>query len=135
MNALAFAVEDRIPASTLRIPPAAPATSVSGEAATGGELALSFPGARSCSTADRDAVLLKLHEERRSLEARRREGSLPASEADYLRDIEREIDRLELAEEAERTENHPVWPKVEELLERVLGLQSEYAEGTSQDLP
>jgi hypothetical protein len=133
MTVSVFPIDDRVEPSALRIPTTPIGTNLHVESATGGELVLSFPGTKGCSAADRDAVLRRLHDERRALVARRREGSLPEPEADYLRDIEREIDRLELAEETERSAEHPAWPRLEKLLERVLELQAEYGEGTSQD--
>ena len=133
MTVSGFAIDDRVEPSALRIPTPRIATNLQVGSATGGELVLRFPSTNGCSAADRDAVLRRLHHERQALVARRREGCLPEPEADYLRDIEREIDRLELAEETERSAEHPAWPRLEKLLERVLELQVEYGEGKSQD--
>jgi hypothetical protein len=135
MTAQAFSPDDSVGPTTLRIPVAPAKVSLHVESGTGGDLALHLPAPRDCSSVDRDAVLRRLHEERRGLVARMRAGALPQPEVDYLRDIEREIDRLELAEERARAEDHPAWPRLEKLLERVLDLQAKYGENVPQVKP
>jgi hypothetical protein len=135
MTVQAFAIDDQVEPTTLRIPASPAKGSLHVELGTGGETDLHPPRPRACSSADRDAVLRKLHDERRGLVARMRQGSLPAREVDYLRDIEREIDRLEMAEETERSAEHPAWPRLEKLLERVLELQAKYGENVPQVKP
>lgn len=81
-------------------------------------------GSRSVSEGERTAILDSLHKERRALARAQLMGTLSASDAEYLEDLERYIDRWELQERAETSDSDEIWHKLREVAAQVLSLQA-----------
>jgi hypothetical protein len=72
--------------------------------------------------ADREAILRALHEERRRVETLRRLGQMQEREADYLADLQKDIDRLGCEAQEESLRSSSAMTRLEELAERTLRL-------------
>jgi hypothetical protein len=73
---------------------------------------------------DRDAIIASLHEERRMLLGQKRAGGISERETEFLADINREIDRLEMAELTQASHVDSQWQRIESLASRILALSS-----------